>query len=120
VRKTAAIERLVERRPELCWRLVGDDGGHDPRVFVDLALRHRDRVALIALRQVLDVDRAKVNVPYRPDGSWAAAVVGAPNGEEQLPLARAALGVGPPREGSVADWFCRTSSDATPPPDCGP
>jgi phosphatidylserine/phosphatidylglycerophosphate/cardiolipin synthase-like enzyme len=105
VRKTAAIERLAERAPELRWVLVGDDGGHDPRVFVDVARRHRGRVAVIALRQVLDVDRPKVNVPYQPDGSWAAAVVGAPNGEELLPLARAALGLGQPREGSAADWF---------------
>ena len=34
-----------------------------------------------------------------------AAVVGAPNGEELLPLVRAALGIGQPREGSVGDWF---------------
>jgi hypothetical protein len=54
---------------------------------------------------VLDVDRAKVNVPYHPDGSRQAAVVWVPNGEELLPLARAALGVGPPRDASVADWF---------------
>ena len=32
-------------------------------------------------------------------------MVGAPNGEELLPLVRAALGIGQPREGSVADWF---------------
>src|SRR5699024_10257665 len=39
------------------------------------------------------------------EGTVGAAVVGAPNGEELLPLVRAALGVGQPREGSVADWF---------------
>ena len=43
---------------------------------------------------------AKVNVPYHPDGSRQAAVVWVPNGEELLPLARAALGVGPPRDAS--------------------
>ena len=32
-------------------------------------------------------------------------MVGAPNGEELLPLVRAALGIGQRREGSVADWF---------------
>ena len=61
--KRTAIERLVERRPELCWVLLGDDGGHDPDVFVDVAQWRPDRVALIALRQVLDVDRPKVTAP---------------------------------------------------------
>ena len=104
-RQLTAIERLAERMPELRWVLVGDDGGNDAEVFVEAALRHRDRIALIAARQVLDVDRPKINVPYRPDGALGAAVVAAPNAEELLPLARAALGVGQPRAGSAADWF---------------
>ena len=77
-RKLTAIERLAERMPELRWVLVGDDRGHDAQVFVDAALRQRDRIALIAARQVLDVDRPKINVPYRPDGGLGAALVAAP------------------------------------------
>ena len=87
------------------WVLLGDDGGHDPQVFVDFACRHPDRVAVIALRQVFDVDRPKIDPSVRAAGTVGAAVVGAPNGEELLPLVRAALGIGQPREGSVGDWF---------------
>jgi hypothetical protein len=104
-RKLTAIERLAERLPERRWVLVGDDGGHDAEVFVEAALRQRDRIAMIATRQVLDVDRPKINVPYRPDGALSAAMVAAPNAEELLPLARAALGLGQPQAGSPADWF---------------
>jgi hypothetical protein len=104
-RKLAGIERLADRMPNVRWVLLGDDGEHDPRVFVDFAHRRRDRVAVIALRQVIDVDRPKINLPYRPEGTVGLALVGAPNGEELLPLVRAAVGMGQPREGSVADWF---------------
>ena len=104
-RKLAGMQRLADRMPNVRWVLLGDDGGHDPQVFVDFAYRHRDRVAVIALRQVIDVDSPRINLPSRPEGSVGAAVVGAPNGEELLPLVRAAIGIGQPREGSVADWF---------------
>ena len=104
-RKLAGIERLADRMPNVRWVLLGDDGGHDPQVFVDFAHRRRDRVAVIALRQVVDVDSPKINLPSGPAGTVGAAVVGAPNGEELLPLVRAALGIGQPRAGSVADWF---------------
>ena len=104
-RKLAGIERLADSMPHVRWVLLGDDGGYDPHVFVDFAERRRDRVAVIALRQVIDVDSQKINQPPLPEGAVGAAVVGAPNGEELLPLVRAALGVGQPREGSVADWF---------------
>jgi len=104
-RKLAGIEHLADRMPNVRWVLIGDDGGYDPQVFVDFAHRSRDRVAVIALRQVIDVDRPKINLPYRPEGSVGLALVGAPNGEELLPLVRAAVGMGQPREGSVADWF---------------
>ena len=104
-RKLAGIERLADRMPNVRWVLLGDDGGHDPQVFVDFANRRRDRVAVIALRQVVDVDSPKINLPSGSRGTVGAAVVGAPNGEELLPLVRAALGIGQPRAGSVADWF---------------
>ena len=89
--------------PNVRWVLLGDDGGHDPRVFVDFGYRRRDRV--VGLRQVFDVDPREDQLSSRVRGAVGAAVVGAPNGEELLPLVRAALGIGQPREGSVADWF---------------
>ena len=104
-RKLAGIEHLADRMPDVRWVLLGDDGGHDPQVFVDFACRRPDRVAVIGLRQVFDVDRPKIKLPSPGRGAVGAAVVGAPNGEELLPLVRAALGIGQPREGSVADWF---------------
>lgn len=104
-RKLAGIEHLADRMPNVRWALLGDDGGRDPQVFVDFACRHRDRVAVIALRQVFDVDRPKIDLSSRAHDIVGAALVGAPNGEELLPMVRAALGIGQPREGSVGDWF---------------
>ena len=104
-RKLAGIDGLADRMPNVRWVLLGDDGGHDPRVFADFAHRHRDRVAVIALRQVIDVESPRIELPSRSEGTVGVAVVAAPNGEELLPLVRAAIGIGQPREGSVADWF---------------
>jgi hypothetical protein len=61
-RKLAGIERLADRMPNVRWVLIGDDGGYDPQVFADFAHRRRDRVAVIALRQVVDVDSPKINL----------------------------------------------------------
>jgi phosphatidylserine/phosphatidylglycerophosphate/cardiolipin synthase-like enzyme len=104
-RKLAGIERLADRMPNVRWVLLGDDGGHDPNVFVEFARRHHGRVAVIGLRQVHEEDRPKVNLPYRPDGDVRTPLVGAPNGEELLPLVRSAIGIKPSREGAAADWF---------------
>jgi len=105
VRKLARLERLADRMPDVRWVLLGDDGEHDPRLFVEFAHRHPDRVAVIALRQVYDVDRPNLRLSPHVGETIGAPLVGAPNGEELLPLVRAALGIGQPREGSVADWF---------------
>jgi phosphatidate phosphatase APP1 len=83
-RKLAAIDDLADRVPNVRWVLLGDDGGVDPRIFLDFAHRRPDRVAVTGLRQVFDTDQLKLD----------EAVVGAPNGEELLPLVRAALGIG--------------------------
>jgi phosphatidylserine/phosphatidylglycerophosphate/cardiolipin synthase-like enzyme len=109
VRKLARIDQVADRMPNVRWVLLGDDGGHDPQVFVDFAYRRRNRVAVIGLRQVFDIDRPKINLSSSVRAAVGAAVVGAPNGEELLPLVRAALGIGQPREGSVADWFLSES-----------
>ena len=117
-RKLAGIERLAERTPDVRWVLLGDDGGYDPQVFTDFAHRHPDRVAVIALRQVVDADLPRIDLPSRPVGTVGASVVGAPNGEELLPLVRAAIGIGQPREGSVADWFLSEFERGNAPPAC--
>jgi len=104
-RKLAGLQQVAEQVPDVRWVLLGDDGGYDPEVFVDFAHHHPSRVAVIALRQVYDLDRPRIALPTRAADTVGAAVVGAPNGEELLPLVRAALGIGQPREGSVADWF---------------
>jgi phosphatidylserine/phosphatidylglycerophosphate/cardiolipin synthase-like enzyme len=94
-RKLAAIDDLADRIPNVRWVLLGDDGGLDPQIFLDFARRRPDRVAVTGLRQVSDTDQPTLD----------EAVVGAPNGEELLPLVRAALGIGQPRTGSIGDWF---------------
>jgi phosphatidylserine/phosphatidylglycerophosphate/cardiolipin synthase-like enzyme len=104
-RKLAGMEDLADRMPDTRWVLLGDDGGHDPQVFGEFTARRRDRVRVVGLRQVFDVERGNINMSSQGLGSVGAPVVGAPNGEELLPLVRAALGIGQPREGSIADWF---------------
>ena len=105
-RKLAGIEDLADRMPDTRWVLLGDDGGHDPQVFVDFAAAAGTVFAVIGLRQVFDVGAGQDQYVVPGLGfRRCAAVVGAPNGEELLPLVRAALGIGQPREGSVADWF---------------
>jgi phosphatidylserine/phosphatidylglycerophosphate/cardiolipin synthase-like enzyme len=104
-RKLAGLEQLAAREPDLQWVLVGDDGEHAPEVFLDFAHHHPGRVAVIALRQVYDVDRPRITPSAHTADTAGAAVVGAPNAEELLPLVRAALGIGQSRQGSAADWF---------------
>ena len=100
--KLAAVEHLAGRLPQVRWVLVGDDGGHDPEAYFEFADRHPDRVAVIALRQVLDVDRPAFDVPPPRD----VAVVSAPNGEELLPLVRDGLGLARPTGRPAAtDWL---------------
>jgi phosphatidylserine/phosphatidylglycerophosphate/cardiolipin synthase-like enzyme len=104
-RKLAGLELIADRMPALRWVLLGDDGADDPRLFLDFAHRRRGQVAVIGLRQVFDVDEPRLAPASRSRGTAGAALVGAPNGEELLPEIRAAMGIGQPRQGSVADWF---------------
>jgi phosphatidate phosphatase APP1 len=111
-RKLAAIEQIADRMPGVRWVLLGDDGGHDPQAFVEFASR-RDGVAVIGLRQVFDVDSPKINLFSPAGGAVGAAVVGAPNGEELLPLVRVVLGIGQPRGDRSMTGSSRSSSAAT-------
>ncbi|MHA7295018.1 App1 family protein [Arthrobacter sp. HLT1-21] len=50
--KSSSLARLLEDLPNITWVLVGDDGEHDPNLYQDLARKHPDRIAAIALRKV--------------------------------------------------------------------
>jgi phosphatidate phosphatase APP1 len=103
--KRAMLDRLIETMPQVRWALIGDDGGHDPNLYMDLARRAPDRVAAIGLRQALDPDSYGTGQPWHPERVNGVPVVRAPNGEELLPLLRASLGLGQPRGAGVRDWF---------------
>ena len=100
--KRAVLERLAARHPDTTFVLVGDDAGHDPQLFADFARDHPGRVAVIALRRLVDLgdDRESAG------GDGSPPVVEAPNGEEMLPGLCDVLGIGP-RHGAprTEDWF---------------
>jgi phosphatidate phosphatase APP1 len=50
--KKRAIERILADFPRRRFILVGDSGERDPEVYVSVARRHPDQVALVAIRQV--------------------------------------------------------------------
>lgn len=50
--KQAAIERLLRDFPQRRFLLVGDSGEHDPEIYAELARKHGDRIAGIAIRDV--------------------------------------------------------------------
>lgn len=110
--KRSSLARLVEDFPRVRWVLVGDDGEHDPDLYGEFAARHPDRVAAIALRQVVPRPRARAVADDPPCGSVhdestearAASktlVVRAPDGTGLLRGLRDALDVEPERQGDV-------------------
>lgn len=85
--KRGSLARLLEDLPHVTWVLVGDDGEHDPAIYAEVARRHPDRVAAIALRRTR---------PAAPSRSEPAEVNGVPvirgvDGDGLLPLLRDAL-----------------------------
>ncbi len=110
--KRATLDRLAEQHPQRRWVLIGDDAGHDWRLFVDFARRHPGRVAVIAMREV--VTRSLTERTSQEQHRFS--VVAAPNGEEMVPQLRACLGLAPPRGSAVEDWLLTESergNDAT-------
>ncbi|MDQ3764295.1 MAG: DUF2183 domain-containing protein [Actinomycetota bacterium] len=103
--KRAVLDRLTETMPQIRWALVGDDGGHDPDLYADLARRAPDRVAAIGLRQALDPDSYRTGTPSQPEQVNGVPVLRAPNGEELLPRLRASIGLEQPRSATVRNWF---------------
>ncbi|NMO88354.1 phosphatase domain-containing protein [Actinomycetospora sp. TBRC 11914] len=105
-RKRAVLDQLAAEHPDTTWVLVGDDAGHDPQLYAGFARDHPGRVAAIAMRRLLDVDRAVR--PLRSDdvATGAPPLVEAPNGEELLPLLCAVLGLAPATgRAAIEDWF---------------
>ncbi|MHA7278081.1 App1 family protein [Arthrobacter sp. Hz1] len=87
--KSSSLACLLEDFPHIEWVLVGDDGEHDPKLYRDLAKKHPDRIAAIALRQV------RPSGPTAQGGS-SDTVNGVPvlhgaDGDVLLPLLRDAL-----------------------------
>jgi phosphatidylserine/phosphatidylglycerophosphate/cardiolipin synthase-like enzyme len=97
--KRSVLDRLVELRPELRWVLIGDDWGEDASLFLDLAERAPDRVAVIGFRRVV--------FPYRDHRAAVGGVpvVAAPNAAELVPLLRACVGLEQPRGSSLRHWL---------------
>ncbi|WP_336923976.1 phosphatase domain-containing protein [Aquipuribacter sp. SD81] len=94
--KAGALRRLLEELPRTRWLLVGDDGEHDPVLYGDLAREHPDRVAAVAVRQVVP-DRDAAAVARRVAG---VPVVTGPDGRALLTALDAVLG---PRPWAVGD-----------------
>lgn len=103
--KRAVLDRLTKTMPQVRWALIGDDGGHDPELYADLAHRAPDRVAAIGLRQALDPDCYGTGTSSQPERVNGVPVLRAPSGEELLPRLRASIGLEQPRGAAVRDWF---------------
>ncbi|APT92602.1 ABC transporter ATPase [Corynebacterium phocae] len=50
--KKVALRNLFLTYPGVEWILIGDDGQHDPRTYVDAAVEHPDHVRGIAIRNL--------------------------------------------------------------------
>jgi phosphatidate phosphatase APP1 len=50
--KRAAIDRILREFPDMRFVLIGDSGERDPEIYVDVALRHPQRVCAIYIRRV--------------------------------------------------------------------
>jgi phosphatidate phosphatase APP1 len=75
--KRRAIEQIMADFPGRRFVLVGDSGERDPEVYAEVARRHPDRVAGVAIRQVegkqsWDKVRARLERLARrvPGGRW--------------------------------------------------
>ncbi|MFN3865887.1 MAG: App1 family protein [Demequina sp.] len=84
--KQTSIARLMEDLPHVTWVLVGDDGEHDPEIYLAAAEEHSGRVAAIVLRRAglkrVGEDVESVN---------GVPVIRGDDGDELLPLLRKVL-----------------------------
>lgn len=100
--KHEALQRVLADRRDVRWVLIGDDAGHDPALFVDLARRAPARIAAFGIRHAADPTDVKTS---RTEGFSGIPVVRAPNGVELLPPLREAAGLRQLRGGSPDDWL---------------
>ncbi|NHN56261.1 DUF2183 domain-containing protein [Calidifontibacter sp. DB0510] len=50
--KRRELRRLAREFPQIRWRLVGDDGQHDPELYTEFARDHPESIDLIAIREL--------------------------------------------------------------------
>jgi phosphatidate phosphatase APP1 len=60
--KTAKLEELLHRLPQVVFTLIGDDGERDPEIYAQIQQRFPDRVAAVWIRQV-NPDPRRVRYP---------------------------------------------------------
>lgn len=51
--KLSQFKKLVEMLPQVKWVLVGDNGQHDPEVFLEFSKRWPQKLAAVAIRSLL-------------------------------------------------------------------
>ena len=52
--KISTVSGLLERYPQRKFILIGDSGENDPEVYLDIALKYRQQVTDILIREVYD------------------------------------------------------------------
>ncbi|MFC5999088.1 App1 family protein [Quadrisphaera sp. GCM10027208] len=55
--KAATLRRLARELPQVRWLLIGDDGQHDPDIYLDFAREYPEHVRGIAIRQLTTGER---------------------------------------------------------------
>src|SRR5690625_5182753 len=103
--KVDALARLAADFPHLTWKLIGDDGQHDPEIYTDFARHHPGRVEAIAIRQLSTTEallaggRADATQGATPGIPWAYGPDGA-----ALSFQLENLGMLLPREHAPLTW----------------
>ena len=86
--KRGSLEQLRRELPQVRWSLVGDDGEHDPDLYIDAARAAPGQVAAVLLRQVAPFGGITLTGSDLVDRVGDVPVVRAPDGEELLRLLR--------------------------------
>lgn len=61
--KRTQLRRLAHEFPEIRWRLVGDDGQHDPETYSSFARAYPERVETVAVRTLTPVEHLVTGAP---------------------------------------------------------
>lgn len=108
--KRGSMERLRRELPQVRWTLVGDDGEHDPALYLHAARSAPDQVAAVLLRQVAPLGGIGLAGDDLVDRVGDVPVVRAPDGEQLLARLRARTGgtddvVETAEDPAVSAWF---------------